>query len=106
MTKLTKNLYDELGPLETLNLHAWTSSNSLSVDNTHTNIWGGRYNAYFIAKEIKTMSLNRISDAVLEERIKSAPTKEATLVKNSNYEEKEYNPNLVDSELWEDEYFC
>ena len=111
MTKLTKNLYDELGPLETLNFHAWTSSNSLSVDNTHTNIWGGRYNAYFIAKEIKTMSLNRssnamnlnrISEAILDEKIKFAPTKEATLVKNPNYEEKEYNPNLVDSELWQD----
>ena len=102
MTKLTKNLYDELGPLETLNLHAWTSSNSLSVDNTHTNIWGGRYNAYFIVKEIKGMNLNIISDAILDNKIQSAPTKEATLVKNPNYEEKEYNPNLVNSTLWED----
>lgn len=42
MTSLTKQLYDELGPDETVNLHAWTSSKSSSVDNTHTNIWGGK----------------------------------------------------------------
>ncbi len=102
MTKLTKNLYDELGVSQTLYLHAWTSSNSLGVDNTHTNIWGSRYNAYFIAKEIKEMNLSIISDAVLEEKIRYAPTKEETLVKNPDYKEHEYNPNLVDSTLWQD----
>lgn len=61
MTSLTKNLYDTLGTAETLNLHAWTSSDPSSVDNTHTNIWGAKYNAYFIAKAVKELNLDRKS---------------------------------------------
>ncbi|MFQ7394475.1 MAG: hypothetical protein ACLRMX_04630 [Lachnospira eligens] len=52
MTSLTKKLYDSLGAAETVNLHAWTSSKPESVDNTHTNIWGGTYNAYLVTKTI------------------------------------------------------
>lgn len=53
MTTLTKNLYDELGADETLNLHAWTSSSGTSVDNTHTNIYGARYKCIHDDKNIE-----------------------------------------------------
>ena len=73
MTSLTKQLYDELGPDETVNLHAWTSSKSSSVDNTHTNIWGGRYNAYLITKTIKQLGVKGISSHIIDAE---APKKE------------------------------
>ena len=101
MTSLTKNLYDTLGPSETLYLHAWTSSDPSSVDNTHTNIWGGKYNAYLVAKTIKELNIGTISDSVLEDKIAQAPTKADNLVKNPNYIETTYNADLKDSELWE-----
>lgn len=55
MTSLTKKLYDSLGASETVNLHAWTSSKPESVDNTHTNIWGGTYNAYFVTRQLRNL---------------------------------------------------
>ncbi|MCR4944188.1 MAG: carbohydrate esterase family 12 protein [Clostridium sp.] len=102
MTSLTKSLYDKLGPSETLNLHAWTSSDPSSVDNTHTNIWGGRYNAYLVAKTVKELNVDTLSDAVLTDKIANAPIKADNLVKNPDYVEVVYDSNLKDSEMWQD----
>lgn len=99
MTTLTKNLYDELGVNETLYLHAWTSSKEASVDNTHTNVWGGKYNAYLVTKAIKELNVSGLSNYIIEA---TAPTKADTLVSNPSYVEPSYDPNLAQSELWED----
>ncbi|WP_154663469.1 OmpL47-type beta-barrel domain-containing protein [Neobacillus dielmonensis] len=99
MTNLTKNLYDQLGPSETLYLHAWTSSKPASVDNTHTNIWGGRYNAYLLTKAIKESGVSGLSEHVINA---AAPTKADTLVPNPNYQETPYTGELPQSALWED----
>ncbi|MGM0901913.1 MAG: OmpL47-type beta-barrel domain-containing protein [Bacillota bacterium] len=99
MTNLTKSLYDELGPSETLNLHAWTSSKPQSVDNTHTNIWGARYNAYLLTKAIKELGVSGLGEHVINA---SAPTKADTLVPNPNYQETPYTGELPQSTLWED----
>ena len=72
MTKMTKELYDTLGPDETVNLHAWTSSKATSVDNTHTNIYGGTYNAYLVTKTIKELGVAGISEHITA---KEAPVK-------------------------------
>lgn len=53
MTMMTKEMYDRLGADETLYLHAWPSDKAISVDNTHTNVWGARVNAYLCLSEIK-----------------------------------------------------
>ena len=97
MTSLTKQLYDELGPDETVNLHAWTSSKSSSVDNTHTNIWGGRYNAYLITKTIKELGVKGISSHIIDAE---APKKEDVLKKNPDYKEAEYVGVVKDSTIW------
>ncbi|MDB8458299.1 hypothetical protein [Turicibacter sanguinis] len=102
LTSLTKSLYDELKPSETLNLHAWTSNKEASVDNTHTNIWGAHYNAYFIAKTIKQLNISGLSEYVLESAISSAPTKEEYLKSNPDYVAPSYDNNLEDSILWDD----
>jgi lysophospholipase L1-like esterase len=100
MTNLTKTLYDQLGPSETLNLHAWTSSNPASVDDTHTNIWGGRYNAYLLTKAIKELGISGLSEHVINA---AAPTKADTLVPNPNYQQTPYSGELPQSTLWADD---
>ncbi len=99
LTSLTKALYDEIGAAESLYLHAWTSSKEGSVDNTHTNIWGATYNAYFITQGIKTLGVEGMAEHI---KASSAPTKAATLVVNPDYEEVEYEGNAGKSELWSD----
>jgi hypothetical protein len=99
MTNLTKTLYDELGPSENLYLHAWTSSKPQSVDNTHTNIWGGRYNAYLLTKAIKELGVSGLAEHVINAE---APAKADTLVANPNYQETPYTGELPPSTLWAD----
>ena len=99
MTKMTKELYDTLGPDETVNLHAWTSSKATSVDNTHTNIYGGTYNAYLVTKTIKELGVSGISEHITA---KEAPVKADVLKSNPDYKEAEYLGELKQSELWKD----
>ena len=99
MTKMTKELYDTLGPDETVNLHAWTSSKATSVDNTHTNIYGGTYNAYLVTKTIKELGVAGISEHITA---KEAPVKADVLKSNPDYKEAEYSGELKQSELWKD----
>ena len=99
MTKMTKELYDTLGPDETVNLHAWTSSKATSVDNTHTNIYGGTYNAYLVTKTIKELGVAGISEHITA---KEAPVKADVLKSNPDYKEDEYSGELKQSELWKD----
>ena len=97
MTSLTKELYDSLGASETVNLHAWTSSKPGSVDNTHTNIWGGTYNAYLVTKTIKELNVAGLAEHIIDAK---APTKSDVLKSNPDYKESEYSNDLKDSELW------
>lgn len=97
MTSLTKALYDKLTPAETLYLHAWTGSKSSSVDNTHTNIYGAKYNAYMLTQAIKDLNIAGVSEHVKADA--ATPTKENDLVSNPNYVEPEYDPNLKPSIL-------
>ncbi|UOQ50529.1 LPXTG cell wall anchor domain-containing protein [Gracilibacillus caseinilyticus] len=99
MTSLTKNVYDELGPDETQYLHAWTSSDPVTVDNTHTNIWGGAYNAYLVTQAMKDLGVNGLAEHVVSTE---APTKAETLVSNPDYEEPTYDNDLKQSTLWQD----
>ena len=97
MTTLTKNLYDELGADETLNLHAWTSSSDTSVDNTHTNIYGARYNAYMMTRILKEQNIPGLSEHIKEAQ---KPLKSEVLQPNPDYKEAEYTPVTDVSQLW------
>ena len=99
MTSLTKSLYEKLGPDETLNLHAWTSLKPSSVDNTHTNIFGGKYNAYLITKTIKELTISGLSEHVIDAK---APTKADSLVSNPDFKGPSYTNELKQSTLWSD----
>ncbi len=106
MTTMTKALYDEMKPVNTKYLHAWCSSNELSVDNTHTNIWGGTVNAYMCLKTIKDLGIDGLSEYVridgveLDEELE-VPAKESILVINKDYVPVIFDADLKDSELWQ-----
>ncbi len=99
LMSLTKNLYDEIGADESLYLHAWNSSKEGSVDNTHTNIYGATYNAYFITQGIKALGVEGMAEHI---KTAMAPIKDTILVSNPDYVEPEYSGNLGNSELWSD----
>jgi len=104
MTALTKAVYDAMGPEETLFLHAWNSSKPVSVDNTHTNEWGAFYNAWLVAKAVKDAQIEGLSEYVLDSELVQAPSKEL-LHPNPAYKEAVFEPNVKQSEFWED-YKC
>ena len=87
LTKLTKELYTELGHDEARYFHAVTAGKSAdepnfdTIDGTHINIYGAKMVDYLIAKTIKE------STCALKPYIKSTkkPTKDVDLVKNSEY---------------------
>ncbi|MDO5294935.1 MAG: pectinesterase family protein, partial [bacterium] len=102
LTTMTKEHYEAIGAAESLNYHAWTSYKETSVDNTHTNILGATYNAYFIAKEVKALNVNGLADYVMADSIAAAPVKEEVLIPNPSYIVPVYDSNLKDSENWTD----
>ncbi|MBQ6553665.1 MAG: hypothetical protein IJL89_00405, partial [Firmicutes bacterium] len=81
-TTLTKNLYDELQPEGTVDLHAWLSYKSTSVDNTHLNNYGAAYVGYLMADAIQN------SDSTLAPYVRdgiAAPDKAENLIVNPDY---------------------
>lgn len=89
MTAKTKALYEELGASETLYLHAWTADKETSVDNTHTNIYGAKYNAWMITQEIKSQNIAGIAEHI---KTTSAPVKTEVLKSNPDYVPVTYTP--------------
>ncbi|ORX77559.1 SGNH hydrolase [Anaeromyces robustus] len=82
MTVKTKELYDSMGYNNTLYLHAWKTSEPSSVDNTHLNLWGGKYLAYIFTRELKNANIDGLSEYILDTEI---PTKEENFIKNPDF---------------------
>jgi len=92
LTLKTKELYTELGYDKAIKYHAWTNSNSKSVDKTHLNIYGAKQVSYMFASELAKTN-NSLAQYVLSGI--SAPTEAADLVVNPSYVEPTYSaPNL------------
>lgn len=103
MTAMTKKLYEELGPEQTIYLHAWPSNNVLSVDNTHTNIWGARVNAYMVLRTVRDLNIAGLSEHVTGlEKDAPYPAKDTYLVSNADYVPTVFSADLPDSRLWKD----
>lgn len=103
MTSMTKALYDELKPDNTIYLHAWPSNNKASVDNTHTNVWGARVNAYLCLKEIKKLNIKGLSEHVTGiDEDAPYPEMDKYLYSDENYVPTVFDANLSQSKLWED----
>lgn len=52
LTRRTRYIYEQFNAQGIKNRHAWTSSNEVSIDNTHTNRYGAACNAWLIADEL------------------------------------------------------
>ena len=105
MTEKTKALYDELGPEETIYLHAWPSNKEVSVDNTHTNIWGGRVNAFLVMQELEKAGISGLSENIDNIRAdEPLPDKNRYLEKNASYKPVEFSDELADSKNFKDAY--
>ena len=118
MTDMTKKLYDAMTPENTLKLHAWPSNNKASVDNTHTNIWGARVNAYLCLSGVKELGVTGLAEHIVNldkeifddysEKAEASsakmckiPAQNVYLVENPNYVPTVFNADLKDSEMWQ-----
>lgn len=108
MTAATRKLYDILGSDETKYLHAWPSNKESSVDNTHTNIWGARVNAYLCMSQIKELGIAGLSEyVVLDDDMDDIgngiriPSK-SYLVSDSSYVPVVFDADLKDSNIWQE----
>lgn len=102
MTAMTKALYDELKPENTLYLHAWPSNKQASVDNTHTNVWGARVNAYLCLKAVKELGVAGLSEHIINlDADAPLPDREKYLIPNPEYKPTVFDSNLPDSTLWQ-----
>ncbi len=101
MTAMTKKLYDWMKPENTQYLHAWTSNQPASVDNTHTNIWGAQVNAYLCMKAVKDLGVCGLAEHIagLDDE-EPYLCREKYLVSNPDYHPVEYDRNLPASSLW------
>ena len=105
MTEKTKALYEELGPEETIYLHAWPSNKEVSVDNTHTNIWGGRVNAFLVMQELEKAGISGLSENIVNIRAdEPLPDKNRYLEKNALYKPVVFSDELADSKNFKDAY--
>lgn len=103
MTEITKNRYDSMGAEQTMYLHAWTSVSPLSVDNTHTNIWGARVNAYDVLSHVKEKDVPGICEHITTDKHEHPLyQKEEYLVSNPDYMPTVFSDDLADSKLWKD----
>jgi hypothetical protein len=92
---LGKQIFAASGAAGTAMLQAWVSSNPSSVDNTHTNIYGGAYYAYLVATGVAA-SASSLKDYVLPGIVPPDP---AILVVNPNYVSVPYSPPAK-STIW------
>ena len=97
LTKLTQELYLSLGVEGTKELHAFTSRNESSIDNTHLNKYGAMYVAYLLANQLKT------SGTTLGSHVKTditAPNKDEVDYKDETFPDASYSSPTEDSKLF------
>lgn len=101
MTAQTKALYDKMTPAETLYLHAWPSDQAASVDNTHTNIWGARVNAYLCLWAVRRLGIRGLSEHVTGmDADFLLPDQKQYLVCNPDYRPAVFHADFGESRLW------
>lgn len=96
LTKRTRDLYERLGAPGVQYWHAWLSSREISIDNTHTSLYGAAYNAWFIADELAK------TDCSLKQYLVDdpQPPELSILTVNPNYQEHSFNRPTGVSTHW------
>lgn len=96
LTRRTRDIYEQLSAQGVKNRHAWTSSRDISIDNTHTNLYGAQCNAWLIVDELLK------SDCSLKDYVIPNPQppvfSETSL--NPNYQESDFTAPSGVSQIW------
>lgn len=98
LTQRTKDIYERLGAQGVKDRHARSSSRDISIDNTHTNLYGAAFNAWLIADELQK------TDCPLKQYLvdEPAPPDPSILTVNPLYIEQTFNRPLESSVHWPD----
>lgn len=105
LTAITMADYMAIGYDEASNYHAWSGTDDgvrTGVDNTHTNYFGAKMNAYYIATEL-AKSDNSLGDYVLADIVKPSYEVDYPASINNSYVEPDYapfNPETDKSTIW------
>lgn len=96
LTKRTREIYKTLGATKVRDRHAWLSSREVSIDNTHTNIYGACWNAWLIANELAQ------TNCPLKNYLISNPTppNKWLLGYNASYQDRAFSQPTEDSSHW------
>lgn len=97
LTRRTRDIYEQLNAQGIKNRHAWTSSREVSIDNTHTNLYGAQCNAWLIADELLKTNCS-LKNYVISDP-KQPEFCETSL--NPNYQEHSFSAPDHDSTIWE-----
>lgn len=96
LTRRTRDLYEQLTAQGAKYLHAWVSSNEVSIDNTHTNLYGAAYNAWLIADELQKTT-SPLKNYIIENPLPPDPS---ILSVNPEYQEHTFTRPESDSQIW------
>lgn len=96
LTARTKDVYERLGADGVKNRHAWTSIREVSIDNTHTNLYGAACNAWFIADEL--LQTNCDLKKYLVANAQPPEFSDASL--NPNYVDRPFSAPTALSSFW------
>ena len=79
------------------------SDKAISVDNTHTNVWGARVNAYLCLSEIKNIGVEGLSNHItgLENDAPMRFKEKGILNHLKLIKPTVFDSNLSDSKIWE-----
>ena len=95
---LGKQIFAASGAAGTAQLQAWVSNAVTSVDDTHTNIYGGAYYAYEVATGLLA-STSSLKDHVQPRRASSRPTSPSPGPRNPNWTPIVYMPAHEEHQL-------
>lgn len=96
LTKRTREIYEQLGAQGVKNRHAQVSHREISLDNTHTNLYGAACNAWLVADELA--KTNSPLKAYLVEN--PTPPDPSILTVNPNYVAQDYTAPAGESTRW------
>ncbi len=98
LTKRTREIYEQLGAYGVRDRHAWLSSRDVSIDNSHTNLYGAACNAWLIADELSKTTCS-LKNYLVEN---PTPPDPSILVPNPQYQEHSFNRPSGSSAIWPD----
>ncbi|MDO4267995.1 MAG: GDSL-type esterase/lipase family protein [Eubacteriales bacterium] len=97
LTARTRDTYERLGPDGVKNRQGQVSQRDVSIDNTHTNVYGAACNAWFIADELVRSSCS-LKQYVVPNH--TEPVYSAATSINPNYQDHLFTPPTQISSLW------